>query len=172
TTPNITDGGWSSWSAFGACAGTCGVGIRRQIRNCDSPAPGPGGLPCIGPNYVTQLFDGGWSPWSGFSPCAGICSVGIAVSTRSCSSPAALNGGQPCAGPPTQTISCTLNVSCPVDGQWGAWLPWSACSATCGSNSTKYQYRLCNNPTPAYGGQQCQGIARNDTNCPELSDCP
>jgi hypothetical protein len=38
-----------------------------------------------------------------------------------------------------------------VDGQWGQWQPWSACTATCGKNSTKYTTRTCNNPAPLYG---------------------
>ncbi len=38
-----------------------------------------------------------------------------------------------------------------VDGQWGPWQPWSACTATCGKTSTKYTTRACNSPAPLYG---------------------
>ncbi|XP_053383499.1 thrombospondin-2-like [Mercenaria mercenaria] len=32
-----TDGAWSRWSHWGACSGTCGVGIRSKTRTCSNP---------------------------------------------------------------------------------------------------------------------------------------
>ncbi|CAF4754952.1 unnamed protein product, partial [Rotaria magnacalcarata] len=54
---------------------------------------------------------------------------------------------------------------------WGSWKPWSACTATCGKNSTKYTTRRCDSPAPLYGGNGCGGLAFNVTNCIELPDC-
>ena len=44
-------GNWGEWSDYGACEAEdialCGEeGIKTRSRNCDSPAPADGGLPC------------------------------------------------------------------------------------------------------------------------------
>jgi hypothetical protein len=44
----------------------------------------------------------------------------------------------------------------PVNGGWGAWGKWSACSKTCGGGVIK-RTRECNNPVPKFGGRYCQG---------------
>ncbi|XP_075993066.1 complement component C7-like [Genypterus blacodes] len=43
--PGVTHGSWSCWSSWGSCSG----GQRSRTRVCNNPAPGPGGLHCIGP---------------------------------------------------------------------------------------------------------------------------
>ena len=42
------DGGWGTWSLYGACSKTCGIGIQYRTRACNNPAPSNGGLPCDG----------------------------------------------------------------------------------------------------------------------------
>lgn len=44
----MVDGQWGQWQGWSACSRTCGGGIRRSIRACDSPAPSAGGLYCVG----------------------------------------------------------------------------------------------------------------------------
>ncbi|XP_060582796.1 semaphorin-5A-like [Ruditapes philippinarum] len=51
-----------------------------------------------------------------------------------------------------------------VDGSWGNWLDWGACSVTCGGG-TRSRSRLCNNPSPSNGGEHCQGSNVNNQNC-------
>ena len=45
----------------------------------------------------------------------------------------------------------------PVQGNWGSWNTWSSCSESCNSGS-RNRSRECNNPAPAHGGQECEGI--------------
>uniref|UniRef100_A0A452ISC3 Complement component C9 n=1 Tax=Gopherus agassizii TaxID=38772 RepID=A0A452ISC3_9SAUR len=40
----VTDGGWSCWTAWSHCV----QGERTRTRQCNNPAPGPGGRPCQG----------------------------------------------------------------------------------------------------------------------------
>ncbi|XP_062446969.1 A disintegrin and metalloproteinase with thrombospondin motifs 13 isoform X2 [Rhea pennata] len=49
-----------------------------------------------------------------------------------------------------------LNPMAVVHGQWSSWSPFSSCSRSCGGGVVKRQ-RFCNNPRPAFGGQECQG---------------
>ena len=45
---NEVNGGWGSWSKFGACSQSCGVGHRIRYRQCTHPEPANGGEPCFG----------------------------------------------------------------------------------------------------------------------------
>ncbi|PKU35186.1 disintegrin/metalloproteinase [Limosa lapponica baueri] len=49
-----------------------------------------------------------------------------------------------------------LNPMAVVHGQWSGWSPFSSCSRSCGGGVVIRQ-RFCNNPRPAFGGQECQG---------------
>ena len=44
-------------------------------------------------------------------------------------------------------------------------MPWSACSVTCGGGGSLNRGRLCNNPTPQNGGNDCEGIAVDTVAC-------
>ncbi|KAF7271026.1 hypothetical protein GWI33_016056 [Rhynchophorus ferrugineus] len=43
-----TDGGWGEWQDWSECSRTCGGGISKSIRLCDSPRPEHGGKYCTG----------------------------------------------------------------------------------------------------------------------------
>nr|XP_048679219.1 A disintegrin and metalloproteinase with thrombospondin motifs 13 isoform X3 [Caretta caretta] len=49
-----------------------------------------------------------------------------------------------------------LNPGAAVHGQWSSWSPLTACSRSCGGGVITRR-RLCNNPRPAFGGQECRG---------------
>ncbi|XP_035211737.1 A disintegrin and metalloproteinase with thrombospondin motifs 9-like isoform X2 [Stegodyphus dumicola] len=41
-------GQWGEWQSYGPCSRSCGGGIARSIRECDSPRPQNGGRYCVG----------------------------------------------------------------------------------------------------------------------------
>uniref|UniRef100_A0A3Q0SRL3 ADAM metallopeptidase with thrombospondin type 1 motif, 13 n=1 Tax=Amphilophus citrinellus TaxID=61819 RepID=A0A3Q0SRL3_AMPCI len=43
-----------------------------------------------------------------------------------------------------------------VHGSWSSWSEFSSCSRTCGGGVTLHT-RQCNNPRPAFGGNDCEG---------------
>ncbi|XP_023249691.1 A disintegrin and metalloproteinase with thrombospondin motifs 13 isoform X1 [Seriola lalandi dorsalis] len=50
-----------------------------------------------------------------------------------------------------------LSSSVVVHGSWSSWSEFSPCSRTCGGGVTR-RTRQCNNPRPAFGGNECQGL--------------
>ncbi|OAD58079.1 A disintegrin and metalloproteinase with thrombospondin motifs 9 [Eufriesea mexicana] len=42
------DGQWGEWGRYGKCSRTCGGGIKKKYRECNSPPPQNGGHYCIG----------------------------------------------------------------------------------------------------------------------------
>ncbi|XP_072244446.1 A disintegrin and metalloproteinase with thrombospondin motifs 13 isoform X2 [Leuresthes tenuis] len=49
-----------------------------------------------------------------------------------------------------------LGTSVVVHGSWSSWSEFSSCSRTCGGGVT-LRTRQCNNPRPAFGGNDCEG---------------
>ena len=56
-----------------------------------------------------------------------------------------------------------------VDGGWSTWR-LGPCSKTCGGGTQNYT-RLCNNPVPSCGGNDCPGL-RVDINSCNTHCCP
>ena len=57
-----------------------------------------------------------------------------------------------------------------VDGGWGHWTMYTACSHSCG-NGMQSRYRYCNSPRPSDGGQWCNGDERDIRPC-HVAACP
>ncbi|KAL4229842.1 Thrombospondin type-1 domain-containing protein 1 [Mactra antiquata] len=66
-------------------------------------------------------------------------------------------------------LSAHPNSVLPVDGGWGQWSEWSECSTTCGPGEQN-RYRMCNSPTPNFGGAFCEGFGVQRRNCDKF--CP
>uniref|UniRef100_A0A3B1K809 Complement factor properdin n=1 Tax=Astyanax mexicanus TaxID=7994 RepID=A0A3B1K809_ASTMX len=64
----------------------------------------------------------------------------------------------------------TSYICLSVAGNWGAWLPWSPCSETCGKGM-QTRIRLCNNPPPSFDGPPCKGAETQTQVCTERN-CP
>ncbi|XP_063284066.1 complement component C8 beta chain [Pelobates fuscus] len=47
-----------------------------------------------------------------------------------------------------------------IDGNWGCWSSWTPCKSR-----EKTRQRVCNNPSPQNGGQQCNGASADAINC-------
>ena len=54
--------------------------------------------------------------------------------------------------------------SVPIDGHWGRWSSWTACSVTCGYG-THTRTRTCEDPAPKYGGKDCRGDRKDVGKC-------
>ncbi|XP_057298019.1 SCO-spondin-like isoform X2 [Hydractinia symbiolongicarpus] len=170
------NGGFSSWSRYGACTKTCGPGIQTRTRSCTNPTPAHGGKPCYGGTSQRRncllrhcAVNGNWGGWSAFGSCSQKCGGGIQKAYRHCNNPRPSHGGVACKGGNTFVRACNTQ-KCAVNGNWGGWGPYGKCSATCGGG-VQATYRSCNNPAPAYGGAQCPGSnkyvrACNTQNCP------
>uniref|UniRef100_A0A3Q3L0Z4 Netrin receptor UNC5 n=1 Tax=Mastacembelus armatus TaxID=205130 RepID=A0A3Q3L0Z4_9TELE len=57
--------------------------------------------------------------------------------------------------------SATATVVVYVDGGWGEWSMWSACSSDC----ERQRSRDCTAPEPKHGGRLCDGVALATDNC-------
>ncbi|XP_035668229.1 coadhesin-like isoform X2 [Branchiostoma floridae] len=175
----VVDGGWSDWSPWSDCSVTCGVGEQTRDRTCTNPEPANGGADCDGLAQETQAcdtgvscpVDGSWSDWSEWSACSVTCGVGEQTRDRTCTNPEPANGGADCGEQSQETRECNTGVSCPVDGGWSDWGPWSTCSVTCGVGE-QTRDRTCTNPAPANGGADCDGLTQETQACNTGVLCP
>ncbi|XP_048579836.1 uncharacterized protein LOC116619170 isoform X2 [Nematostella vectensis] len=159
-------GGYTMWSNFTTCSVSCGNGTRTRIRNCTNPPPKHNGRTCdvLGPRIETQPcntfycpVDGGYTQWSEYSQCSKTCGLGEAFRTRNCTNPKPQHGGKGCQGASTQRRVCVIVLNCPVDGGYTQWTKYSECSKSCG-NGTTNRTRMCTNPAPRHGGEDCEHL--------------
>ena len=170
---------WSIWLEWSACDAKCGVGIMKRTRECSSPRPAFGGLPCGGPKH--EIMDckaakpcpiaGNWSPWSMFDKCSETCGVGYKHRRRFCDNPEPMFGGAMCAGPGEETVKCDSGFPCPINGGWSSWFINGSCSVTCGSGYL-HKERKCNSPLPQFGGTDCFGPSFEEIPCKTGILCP
>ncbi|XP_018614008.2 A disintegrin and metalloproteinase with thrombospondin motifs 13 [Scleropages formosus] len=63
-----------------------------------------------------------------------------------------------------------LSSSMAVHGSWSSWSEFSPCSRTCGGGVSARR-RQCNNPRPAFGGNNCKGPDTEAELC-NMQPCP
>lgn len=114
--------------------------------------------------------DGNWSSWSKVSSCSTSCGDGYVNRSRSCDNPFPANGGASCTGASNDTIVCNEGVCPAINGGWGLWGTFSACSETCG-DGTMVRNRSCDSPVPANGGLDCFGSRKEIGKCSD-GPCP
>ncbi|XP_021376110.1 coadhesin-like [Mizuhopecten yessoensis] len=91
------------------------------------------------------------------------------IRNRTCDNPPPSFDGNNCEGSASENQSCKL-TNCSVNGNWSVWMAWSSCSASCG-NGTRTRNRTCDNPVPAFGGEECYGINTDSEEC-MIINCP
>merc|ERR1712226_1065825 len=122
---------------------------------------------CQGPSC--HGVEGGWGLWGAWSQCDKACGRGSSIRQRACDHPVPSNGGRDCVGLATQRKGCQEKL-CAVDGGWGPWTSYGACSKSCG-HGIKSGTRECNNPKPRLGGANCEGPTSRSQGC-NLDPCP
>ncbi|PIK51722.1 putative SCO-spondin-like [Apostichopus japonicus] len=169
-------GGFSEWTDWEPCSKSCGGGQTLRTRNCTSPSPQHGGLPCYGTYTERRLcaafycpVHGGWSSWTDWSECGVTCGGAIVNRTRTCNNPVPKHDGLPCEGTLEDWMICANN-SCPIDGFWSAWTAWSNCSVPCGEG-IQVTRRECNDPSPQHGGDSCLGERKRQLYCTIEETC-
>lgn len=167
--PTPKDGKWGDWTEWSDCTAVCGGGFRKRTRKCDNPPPSAGGSQCIGCNVQYEICNNhtcpelkkqtSWSPWY------------IMNSSSPKSEYVQRRFKYSCRGPVQDTSQlkvtlykeeerecregqCHLNS---YEDKWGAWGPWSECSASCGGGTQK-KIRLCE-------GRACQGSGVQTRSC-------
>ena len=80
------------------------------------------------------LVAGSWGSWDSWTDCTVTCNGGTKQRERECDDPQAANDGTPCYGDDLQIITCN-SQPCAIDGEWGIWSAWSACSKSCGNGT-------------------------------------
>ncbi|XP_052769612.1 coadhesin-like [Mya arenaria] len=112
--PCPVHGGWSGWSEWGLCSVTCGVGLSRRDRYCDSPYPSRDGNHCFGDGLNYNICTGpscsAWSTWNSWSSCSNTCGHGLMQRSRNCTG---VTGASPnmCLGEPIKYKACKTSCS-------------------------------------------------------------
>ena len=138
------DGGWGEWSVWTDCSQTCGGGTHSRQRKCNNPVPAYDGEDCQPDDNEQEK----------------ICNTASCKLFKN-----DINSAN-------KRITIYLAYKCeytifpvgPVNGGWGQWEDWSECSRSCGGG-TKTRERLCDSPTPAHGGNPCDGENAGTDSC-------
>ncbi|XP_060552023.1 hemicentin-1-like isoform X2 [Ruditapes philippinarum] len=172
----VVHGDWSDWSDWASCSATCGEGRQLRHRLCDNPEPANYGDDCRGIPVESRTCQirpcpvpGNWGHWSPWDPCSVTCNEGTRLRRRLCDNPAPQAGGANCDGEAVEIKSCNKR-GCAVDGGWGSWASWQACTVTCGEGLQE-RIRRCDNPPPSDHGGYCLGDEDETQRC-KLRECP
>merc|ERR1712096_538980 len=163
----------SSWSNFGACSRTCGIGNKKRVRSVITMRH-CGGVRCehkeespqctLGPCKVHCMV----SDWSSYTKCSRSCNGGHKMKIRSIVRHPK-HGGYVCPSLVEKT-QCN-NFECPqncIATDFGDWL---RCSKSCdGGKHSRHRKIIQKN---AHGGKACKyGLAEVQTKSCNPFECP
>ncbi|XP_062521147.1 mucin-like protein [Corticium candelabrum] len=115
-------------------------------------------------------LDGVWRPWASWTKCSKLCGGGVQYRERKCDNPAVNSKLNYCPGVDKEERLCN-NQTCPCDGDFGNWGPWTPCTASCGVGN-KRRFRFCVNPPPSNGGRDCEQPNYETASCYQPFQCP
>lgn len=161
--PCPVNGGWGIWQKDSECSVTCGIGVEKQKRVCNNPAPRHNGKDCLGSQFKTTVcntglhcpIDGRWSEWSEWTECVRPLRDKIKCTKTAGQQKRVRNcerrdyGGIPCKGLTTEIRNCYYASGCFYKGNWSDWSDWGLCIPPCGK-SQKSRQRLCEPIYPDY----------------------
>lgn len=98
--------------------------------------------------------------WGLWGECSTSCGAGWRHRFRACANCEATPLGN------MESKPCIINYYCPIDGNWGDWATWEACSSKCGGGM-RQRRRTCDFPSPKFGGKECTGSDVDDESCNE-----
>jgi hypothetical protein len=170
--PSVINGQWGPYKTVTECSVECNGGTLTESRKCNNPAPANGGKTCSGDtsrilpcNAQGCPVNGEFSPWVTSSSCSKDCGTGVFTEIRQCNNPTPANGGTMCEGPTSENLLCNTQ-RCPVNGGFSDWINYGSCSAPC-NGGIQTERRLCNNPAPEFGGNECFGETYKTVKCNE-----
>lgn len=109
------------------------------------------------PPTTTERKSHEWGPWG---DCSSTCGTGWRSRYRYC------DDCQDSRSQDMQSEPCIVHYYCPIDGNWGGWMTWMMCTASCGGGIRRRE-RFCNNPRPIHGGKLCPGSELDEESCSE-----
>jgi len=166
---------FSTWSDWSECSAKCGEGHSNRNRTialfgalCEGSLAEVKG--CTGKSTYCAAEDCKWRQWDDWSACTSSCGGGnkrrnrvVDVFPR--------HGGQLCDPRDKSEVAVCNTQSCEVciDGIWGDWAPWSACSETCDSGFRTRNREVSQHPNQC--GKPAQGLEDQFEICPGLKAC-
>ncbi|CAH1799700.1 unnamed protein product [Owenia fusiformis] len=114
----------------------------------------------IADNNLIGNENGGYGPWKVATSCSVTCGEGTRTMKREC-----LQRNRNCTGSHTQNVFCVDQPICVVNGSWGSWSNWVACTKTCGAGiMSRFRYRDSPRPSGA-GAMSCGSSASQYSTC-------
>mmetsp|Transcript_23708 Transcript_23708/g.50644 ORF Transcript_23708/g.50644 Transcript_23708/m.50644 type:complete len:1561 (+) Transcript_23708:103-4785(+) len=156
---------FASWSDWGGCSTSCGIGVKSRTRAVAKLAK-HGGDQCSG--ALTQMEPCSeecieeashsclWDQWKEWSDCSADGQRHRSREIRR----AASGLGNPCEGPLTQTDTCHSKA---IDCQVSDWTDWDECDRTCGSGQTHRARQISR--FPQHGGELCPEVLLQTKGC-------
>ena len=155
---------WSTWTSWS----NCNAQRERQCRLKGTTKIAKG---CSGKSIEKERCNDCkaiWTEWSSWGGCSATCGSSHQVRKRVCVLQYTVHPSNKCNGKSTEVKVCS-DPACPT---WASWNNWSACTKSCGTDSTRTRSRKCifnGNPiasTSCSPGGPSETVNCNKAGCP------